>query len=116
MRRRIDTPITARQTYGRWKGLIMQADDRQSSMSSGGRGAGRSGRGMRRAVRRSPHRASGLVTVLVTLAAAVALGGGLLSRPPSAQALDNGVARTPPMGWNTWNTFGCNISESLVRG
>ena len=20
---------------------------------------------------------------------------------------------TPPMGWNTWNTFGANISEAL---
>jgi len=24
------------------------------------------------------------------------------------QALDNGLARTPPMGWNSWNLFGCN--------
>ncbi|MEU7960720.1 glycoside hydrolase family 27 protein, partial [Micromonospora humida] len=36
-------------------------------------------------------------------------------RAPMAQALDNGVARTPPMGWNSWNTFGCNISEALIR-
>ncbi|GAA2378677.1 glycoside hydrolase family 27 protein [Dactylosporangium salmoneum] len=36
-------------------------------------------------------------------------------RPPSAQALENGVARTPPMGWNSWNTFGCNINEALIR-
>ncbi|MDQ0374741.1 glycoside hydrolase family 27 protein [Cellulomonas humilata] len=35
--------------------------------------------------------------------------------PRQAQALDNGVARTPPMGWNTWNTFGCNINETLIR-
>ncbi|KQY25302.1 alpha-galactosidase [Cellulomonas sp. Root485] len=35
--------------------------------------------------------------------------------PRPAQALDNGVARTPPMGWNTWNTFGCNINETLIR-
>ncbi|MEO6089647.1 MAG: glycoside hydrolase family 27 protein, partial [Umezawaea sp.] len=35
--------------------------------------------------------------------------------PRSAQALDNGVARTPVMGWNTWNTFGCDISEALIR-
>jgi alpha-galactosidase len=34
---------------------------------------------------------------------------------PAAQALENGVARTPPMGWNTWNSFGCNINESLIR-
>ena len=24
------------------------------------------------------------------------------------------LAKTPPMGWNTWNTFGPNISESLI--
>ncbi|MGE0353142.1 MAG: glycoside hydrolase family 27 protein [Gemmatimonadales bacterium] len=30
--------------------------------------------------------------------------------------LDNGLARTPPMGWNSWNRFGCNVSDSLIRG
>ncbi|WP_180542147.1 alpha-galactosidase [Nevskia soli] len=30
-------------------------------------------------------------------------------------ALDNGVARTPPMGWNSWNKFGCNVSEKMIR-
>ncbi len=29
--------------------------------------------------------------------------------------VDNGLARTPPMGWNTWNHFGCNVSSQLVR-
>ena len=32
-----------------------------------------------------------------------------------ADALDNGLAKTPPMGWNSWNRFGCNVSEDLVR-
>lgn len=26
-----------------------------------------------------------------------------------------GLAMTPPMGWNSWNTFQTNISDSLVR-
>jgi alpha-galactosidase len=26
------------------------------------------------------------------------------------------IAKTPPMGWNSWNRFGCNISESLIMG
>eukprot|EP01132_Coremiostelium_polycephalum_P009645 gene9645-11826_t len=26
-------------------------------------------------------------------------------------SLNNGLALTPPMGWNTWNYFGCNTSE-----
>ena len=25
------------------------------------------------------------------------------------------IATTPPMGWNSWNTFGTNISDSLIR-
>ncbi|MBN2596820.1 glycoside hydrolase family 27 protein [Labilibaculum sp.] len=24
------------------------------------------------------------------------------------------LALTPPMGWNSWNKFGCNVSESLI--
>ena len=27
-----------------------------------------------------------------------------------------GLALTPPMGWNSWNTFQTNISDTLVRG
>ncbi len=27
-----------------------------------------------------------------------------------------GLALTPPMGWNTWNKFACNVSEELIRG
>ncbi len=34
---------------------------------------------------------------------------------PRLHALENGLARTPPMGWNTWNKFACNVSEKLVR-
>ena len=29
-------------------------------------------------------------------------------------ALSNGLARTPQMGWNTWNHFGCDISEDTI--
>jgi alpha-galactosidase len=35
----------------------------------------------------------------------------------SMSALDNGQARTPPMGWNSWNKFGCpGVNEKVVRG
>ena len=27
----------------------------------------------------------------------------------------NGLALTPPMGWNSWNKFGCNIDEKTIR-
>ncbi len=42
-------------------------------------------------------------------------GSAAVASAPEAQALENGVARTPPMGWNSWNTFGCNINETLIR-
>ncbi|KAK2360102.1 alpha-galactosidase [Trifolium repens] len=29
--------------------------------------------------------------------------------------LENGLGHTPPMGWNSWNHFGCDINESLIR-
>ncbi|XP_020675455.1 alpha-galactosidase [Dendrobium catenatum] len=29
--------------------------------------------------------------------------------------LDNGLGRTPPMGWNSWNHFQCSIDEKLIR-
>lgn len=32
-----------------------------------------------------------------------------------ASRIDAGLAMTPPMGWNTWNRFACNIDESLIR-
>ncbi|MCO8276213.1 ricin-type beta-trefoil lectin domain protein [Actinoplanes sp. TRM 88003] len=51
---------------------------------------------------------------LTTLLAAALLL--LTGTAAPAQALDNGVGRTPPMGWNSWNTFFCNINESLIRG
>jgi alpha-galactosidase len=47
-------------------------------------------------------------TLLLVLASFVFAGN-------IAQALDNGLAKTPPMGWNSWNRFGCNVSEDLVR-
>ncbi|XP_058739838.1 alpha-galactosidase 1-like [Vicia villosa] len=29
--------------------------------------------------------------------------------------LANGLATTPPMGWNSWNHFGCQIDEKMIR-
>jgi alpha-galactosidase len=39
----------------------------------------------------------------------------VLALAPPAQALDNGLGRTPQLGWNDWNSFGCNVTDSLVR-
>ncbi|XP_042438641.1 alpha-galactosidase 3-like [Zingiber officinale] len=29
--------------------------------------------------------------------------------------LNNGLARTPQMGWNSWNFFACNIDETVIK-
>ncbi|KUJ17891.1 alpha-galactosidase [Mollisia scopiformis] len=31
-----------------------------------------------------------------------------------AISVNNGLARTPQMGWNNWNALGCDVSESLL--
>ncbi|MGE5124916.1 MAG: glycoside hydrolase family 27 protein [Betaproteobacteria bacterium] len=45
------------------------------------------------------------------LPAALAL---LLAAAVPAAAGD-GLALTPPMGWNSWNKFACNVSEQLIK-
>ena len=47
-----------------------------------------------------------LVSLLLSLVAAL---------PAAAQKFPD-LAQTPPMGWNSWNTFGGDINEQLVRG
>jgi alpha-galactosidase len=38
----------------------------------------------------------------------------IFSQATYAQKYD-GLAKTPPMGWNTWNKFHCSINEQLIR-
>src|SRR3954447_24937923 len=37
-----------------------------------------------------------------------------LAAAPESVALDNGLARTPPMGWNSWYTAHCGVTEEVV--
>jgi alpha-galactosidase len=46
--------------------------------------------------------------MLLRCAAALAL----LAR---ASAINNGLARTPPMGWNSWMAIGWSISDAYTR-
>ena len=39
----------------------------------------------------------------------------LLSCSGIAVAQDSMLARTPPMGWNSWNHFACEVSDTVVR-
>ena len=35
--------------------------------------------------------------------------------PPIRKVPGNGLAKTPPMGWNSWNRFGCRIDDRMIR-
>ena len=35
--------------------------------------------------------------------------------PAAAASAGERLALTPPMGWNSWNKFSCNVSEQLIR-
>jgi alpha-galactosidase len=55
---------------------------------------------------------------LGTVAAVVALAAApmtALTVAAPAHALGNSLARTPQMGFNDWNAYGCNVSESLIK-
>ncbi|MFD9964350.1 glycoside hydrolase family 27 protein [Amycolatopsis sp. NPDC058986] len=43
---------------------------------------------------------------------------GFTVQQPAADALENGLARTPPMGFNNWNSTGCRaeFGEAMIKG
>jgi alpha-galactosidase len=65
---------------------------------------------------------SGLLTfrrrVLWATGAAVLIALALITTAPQqpvARAAAGSPAVTPPLGWNSWNSFGCGITEAAVR-
>jgi alpha-galactosidase len=64
-----------------------------------------------------------LRSLLAVAAAAVTTAAGavtltVVAAPAPAHALENGQARTPPMGFNNWNSTGCRaeFNETMIRG
>ncbi|KAJ5771759.1 hypothetical protein N7520_002288 [Penicillium odoratum] len=51
--------------------------------------------------------------MMLTLLSASLLSG-LVAAAPHRRA-DNGVAKTPPMGWNTYNHYSCSPNETIVH-
>ena len=43
------------------------------------------------------------------------VGGSITPGQPLPVAAPIGAARTPPLGWNSWNGFGCAVSDALIR-
>ncbi|WP_410670056.1 glycoside hydrolase family 27 protein [Amycolatopsis sp. cmx-4-68] len=59
---------------------------------------------------RPRHRILHLLTATATALALVTMPS-----PPAATAAPGSPALTPPLGWNSWNSFGCGVSETAVR-
>ncbi|KQV93335.1 glycoside hydrolase family 27 protein [Pelomonas sp. Root1237] len=57
------------------------------------------------------RRAARTVALLCFIATTPAHADGTLK----LEAPKPNVAPTPPMGWNSWNKFACNVSEKLIR-
>src|SRR3954467_6693618 len=49
---------------------------------------------------------------LASLATLFVLAGASAAHRPAPPPR---VALTPPMGWNSWNKFGCDVNEALIR-
>jgi alpha-galactosidase len=45
----------------------------------------------------------------------ILIGVLILSSCGLARTQDSALARTPPMGWNSWNHFACEVSDAVVR-
>lgn len=71
---------------------------------------------LRRDARRLPPRARRLLSA-VLFACLLALASS--ARPTfglrRSVSWDNGLALTPPMGWNSWYGFGCDVDQRTVR-
>lgn len=69
------------------------------------------------------HQGRCLIPVVVSLGHVIACasppgdvaGADPASFAASAERATRGLARTPPMGFNDWNAFGCSVSEALIK-
>ena len=71
-------------------------------------------------MREGPRRRSRIVAALAAfgLVAGVSAAAGAVetAAAPSAAALDNGLAKTPPMGWNGFNYFQRSVTAAIAEG
>ena len=56
--------------------------------------------------------ASRHLMIAVLIALGITCGNGTLT---AQSASGRSLAPTPPMGWNSWNKFACNVSEELIH-
>ncbi|MFE9204555.1 NPCBM/NEW2 domain-containing protein [Micromonospora sp. NPDC007230] len=53
-----------------------------------------------------------VLAMTVTVPASAATSVHDVTAAPAAEPI---LASTPPLGWNSWNTFACDINEKLIR-
>jgi alpha-galactosidase len=64
----------------------------------------------------SRRRASSVLSLCLTTLLILLFSIQMVFSVPAQHAFAaNGLALTPPMGWNSWNKFGCSVSESIVK-
>jgi alpha-galactosidase len=51
----------------------------------------------------------------LAIAAALAVLAATAPGQPASVAAPGSPALTPPLGWNSWNSFGCGVTEAQVR-
>jgi alpha-galactosidase len=71
--------------------------------------------GIRWAPRTDARRRRGLTGITAALLVAGLTTVVPLTTAPAANALANGLATTPQLGWNDWNAFGCDVNAALVE-
>ena len=52
--------------------------------------------------------------VVIAIVGGMVLCGGLEAQ--ESTSISKSLARTPPMGWNSWNKFGCHVSADMIKG
>jgi alpha-galactosidase len=58
---------------------------------------------------------TGLAAAALAVAAAPLVATAAAAAPSPATGSYNGLALTPPMGFNDWNVFGCNVSAAQIE-
>ncbi|XP_073223261.1 alpha-galactosidase-like isoform X2 [Cicer arietinum] len=53
--------------------------------------------------------------IAYTCACSLGRNNKTMSTADMSYFTENGLGQTPPMGWNSWNHFGCDINETLIR-
>ena len=73
--------------------------------------------GIDRAIRAISRHSLGLICAgaLVIGVVGFAFGAPQAATVRTATVPVNGLAKTPPMGFNDWNAFGCHVSEKLIK-